>query len=413
MLIHKGINLRLKVNKKQEQMLLEHCGATRFIYNSALEYCKMYYEEHKKIPSYTHLAKKLSQIKRHPDYTWLYAIDSTALQGSLRNLNQAFQNFFSSRNGTRKGQRIGLPKFKSRKNARMSFRIQNYNNGTSIRIEQMSNGVRKLRLNKLGYFYVYSWRKRLALVDDCNRILSATIYRDSDHRWYVSLTVEYESQVCLPDTIRTTGVDLGISNSIVLADGRVTDSPKPLEKYANKLARLQRRWARMRKDSKNWNKMKRRIGRLYFKIKCVRKNFHHQVTSYLVKNYDVITIESLGIKRMTSKKRRNRNLARKILDEGWFQFKTFLRYKCEWYGKILLEAEKDLPSSKTCSKCGQLVKLNLLMRKWKCPTCATIHNRDHNAALNLNRISTIFVETGKEPTSRVEFLNSFAAGTAV
>lgn len=376
MIIHKGINLRLKVNKQQEQILLQHVGASRWIYNQALDSQINCYKENKCFQTRFELQSCLPEMKRDPNISWLREIDSTSLQQSLKDLSQAFKNFFDSKFGNRKGRTMQFPRFKSKKKAKKSFRLQNTND--SIRIQETLIDVWQLKLNKLGFFSVYSWRERLALVYNCSKINSATVYQDSDQNWYVSLQVESEIQTCLPKEIRTTGIDLGISNPMMLADGRVASSLK----HTRKLAKLQRRLTKMKQGSNNWKKMKKRIGRLHFKIKSIRKNFHHQASSQLAKIFEVITVETLKSQNMM----RNRRLAKSVADEAWFQFKTFLKYKLDWAGKVLLEASTWLPSSKTCSVCGQQVKLGLQHRSWKCPKCLSIHNRDQNAAINLDRI---------------------------
>jgi len=347
----------------------------------------------------------------------LHNIDSTALQESLRHLDRAFVNFFSSISGERKGRHIDFPRFKSLHKTLRYMSIINTNK--SIRVQQVDEHY-ELKLNTLGYFRIYSWSSELKKVYDAERILSARIYQDSNQHWYVSLTVECEIQTEQPVEIRTTGIDLGLKTTVVLADGRVEDALKPTEKFSIKLKLLQRRAAhkyelckkRNLRDERNQLiisnkliKLYKRIGKLHFKIKCIRKDFNHKVSRYIVDNFEIITMEDLQIQQMC---KNNSDLARKILDVAWFQLRTFIQYKCEWAGKTFLLASKWLPSSKTCSNCGQLVDLKLSMREWRCPTCNSIHDRDVNAAINLDRISRVYHETKVKITSRDSFLNSFA-----
>jgi putative transposase len=403
-----GINLRLKVNKKQEQLLNQHVGAARWVFNQGLAAQKYNYETTQKFDSYTELANQLPKLKRQEEYSWLKSIDSTCLQQSLRDLLQAFSNFFSSRNGSRKGEIMGFPKFKSKKKARKSFRITNVND--NIRICEMTNDTWNIKLGKLGFFSVYNWRERLKLVWNAKKINNATIYQDSDSNWYVSLSVESEIQTPDVELTNPLGIDLGLKDLAIFSDGQVIASQEITKKYSDKLARLQRKQAKMVKFSKNWYKIDKCIGKLHFKIKMTRKDFHHQLSRYIVNNYDVITMETLSSKDVMQNKR----LSKKTADQSWYRLKTFIKYKAEWAGKKFIEVSKWFPSSKTCSCCGQQVQLTLNMRDWSCPNCYVIHNRDLNAATNLKLVSEYFLKNNIMITTKEQFLNKcFAAGTAV
>lgn len=406
--INHGINLRLKVNRQQEQLLKQHIGASRWIFNNALAAQIDYYNSDQKFMSYTELANQLPRLKEDPNYSWLKDIDSTCLQQSLKDLRQAFSNFFQSRNGSRKGEKVGFPKFKSKKKSRKSFRIVNSNN--SVRIQNTISNRWQLKLCKLGFFSVYNWRKRLALVWYAKKINSATIYQDSDSNWYVSLNVESEIQTPDVKLSETLGIDFGLKDLAILSDGQIVDSLETTKKYADKLARLQRKQAKMVKFSNNWYKIGKRINKLHFKIKQTRKDFHHKLSRYIVDYYDVIALESLSSKNIMQ----NSRLSKKTADQAWYMLKTFIKYKADWAGKKVIEVSQWFPSSKTCSCCGHQVKLDLSIRKWKCPNCSAVHDRDLNAATNLKSVAEYFVQNRIEITTKQQFLNCcFAAGTAV
>lgn len=407
MIINHGINLRLKVNRQQEQLLKQHVGAARWTFNQGLAAQKYNYNLNGEFYNYTELANQLPFLKRNPDYSWLKDIDSTCLQQALKDLRQAFSNFFQSRNGSRKGEKMGFPKFKSKKKSRKSFRIANSND--NIRI-QNTGQVWQIKLGKLGFFSVYNWRERFQLVWYTKKINSATIYQDSDSNWYVSLNVESEIQTHDIKLSNTLGIDLGLKDLAILSDGQVIDSQNTTKKYEKKLARLQRKQAKMVKFSNNWYKINRRINKLHFKIKCTRKDFHHKLSNYIIKYYDVITIETLSSKSVMQNKR----LSKKTADQAWYMLKTFLKYKAEWYGKRIIEVSKWFPSSKTCSCCGQQVELNLSIRNWECPNCHAKHDRDMNAATNLQLVSEYFLGNQVAITTKEQFLNCcFAVGTTV
>ena len=399
-MIRKGIELRLKVNKEQEKLLLRSTGACRFVYNKLLEEQIDNYNDFEKFLTFFEMCELLKILKE--DHPWLEEAESTSLRWTAKNLSQALRNFFQSKNGTRKGRKMGFPKFKSVKTSRRSMTIAFNNN--SIRVESFGN-VDRIKLNKLGYFSVYNWKKRLKLLDDC-KIKNATIYQASDGNWYVSVCVECDNQVPLPNFNRPLGIDLGAKTFVTASTGDKIDALEPLQKDLEKLKRLQRVFSRKLEFAKkrprdangrivfsnNMLKLKKRIGKLHRKIVNKRKNFNHQFSKKIVEYFDVIVMEDLDIQGML--KTLPKYLRRQIQDMAWYQLLTFVKYKCEWYGKKFIQVSRWFPSSKTCSNCGQRVDPED-HRRWRCPTCKVEQDRDINAAKVLERVARYYMATGK------------------
>jgi IS605 OrfB family transposase len=152
------------------------------------------------------------------------------------------------------------------------------------------------------------------------------------------------------------------------------------ERKARSLARYQRRMARCQKGSANRAKAKAKAARAHRKVRNARQDFLHRASTRLVRSADMIAIEDLAVRNMV----RNRHLARAISDCGWGEFRRQLEYKCAWYGRELVVINRWFPSSKTCSACGHLLaELSLSTRRWTCPSCRTLHDRDVNAAKNI------------------------------
>lgn len=167
---------------------------------------------------------------------------------------------------------------------------------------------------------------------------------------------------------------------VALSDGWKSGNPKHTAKEAKRLARAQRSLARKVKGSANRAKARVKVARIHARIRNQRADFLHQLTTRLVKRYDVIACESLAVKNMV----RHPTLAKSIHDAGWGALVGMLRYKAEWYGKTLVQVDRWLPSSKTCSACGFVVEsLPLNVRRWTCPRCSAEHDRDVNAARNI------------------------------
>jgi len=206
------------------------------------------------------------------------------------------------------------------------------------------------------------------------------ISRESDGRWYVTLTVDADDPEPLPPAGRAVGVDLGVTDFAATSDGDKITNPRHLERKARALARYQRRMARCQKGSANRAKAAAKVARAHRKARNARRDFLHRASTRLVRENDVIAIEDLNVCGMI----RNRHLARAIADCGWGEFRRQLAYKCQRYGRRMVVIDRWYPSTKTCSACGHLLSgLSLSARKWRCPSCGTRHDRDINAAKNI------------------------------
>jgi putative transposase len=184
------------------------------------------------------------------------------------------------------------------------------------------------------------------------RILSVTISRDAD-RWFVSLTCEVERLD--PERKEVTeqgvvGVDVGLGAFAVLSDGTRIEAPKPLAKALRRLKRRSRRLSRKQAFSRNYEKSVLRLARLHRRIRNIRLDFLHRVTTELAKAKPVLVVEDLNVRGLA----RNGSLSRAIQDVGWGMFRRMLEYKCAWYGAVLIIAPWGFPSTRRCSHCGRV-----------------------------------------------------------
>ena len=184
----------------------------------------------------------------------------------------------------------------------------------------------------------------------------------------------------MPISPKTVGIDLGLHDVVTLSSGEKTGNERYFCQEERQLARLQRRHAKKRKGGKNREKARRQVAWLHARIADRRKDFLHKLTTRLIRENQVVCVESLSVKNMIH----NEHLAKAIADVGWGELIRQLQYKAGWYGRAVVAIDKWYPSSKRCSACGHLLdSLSLDIRQWTCPECGTLHDRDTNAALNI------------------------------
>ncbi len=384
---------RIYPNHVQIKKLSQLFGCCRYVWNQSLAHCNQLYADGIKKPSYTDLTKQfITQAKR--ELVWLKEVASTPLQQSLKDLDQAYKNFFNSCTGKRKGIKVKPPKFKNRK-SRQTARFV----GANYQINQD-----KIYLPKVGKIKIV-WSRPLA-----SQPTSVTIIRDSANRYFASFVVEINSEF-LPKTDNSIGIDLGISTFATLSNGEKYEAPKPLKQNLKKLAKFQRKFAKSLPGSKRREKRRLKIAKLHAKIKDIRTDFLHKLSTNLVRKYDTIVLEDLNVSGMVSYgmlRKRNRKLAKAISDLGWRQFRTLTEAKCEKYEREFRAINRWEPTSQKCSCCGfKGGKKELNVRKWTCISCGTFHDRDVNAAVNvLNTPTAKTVVTSREaslqPITKVE-----------
>lgn len=204
--------------------------------------------------------------------------------------------------------------------------------------------------------------------------------------WYVSIQTEREVAEPIHPSKSSIGIDMGVVRFATLSDGSTIEPLNSFRKYEKKLAKLQRKQARCKKFSSNWQKIKSRIQRLHLHIANARKDFLHKASTMISKNHAVVVIEDLKVRNMSSAKaggKRKSGLNKSILDQGWFEFRRQLSYKLAWLGGSLVAIPPQY-TSQTCSRCGCVDRQNRQTQaKFKCTTCGFEINADHNAALNI------------------------------
>jgi putative transposase len=351
--------IRLQPNNKQATYLARAVGVARFAYNWGLVEWKKQYEAWKADnnsikPSQHALRRQLNAIKRE-QFPWMLEVTKNAPQMALIQLGEAYKNFFAGR--------ARFPKFR-KKGIKDRFALTN---------DQFNVEENRIHIPKLG------WVRMREPLRFNGKIMSANVSRIADH-WYVSISVDTSLSHRPAENQGIVGVDLGVSALATLSSGESVAGAKPHSLLLNRLRRLSRSLCRKQKGSNNRNKVKKKLARLHARIKNIRTDALHKLTTHLVRTYRTICIEDLNVKGMV----KNHCLARAVSDMGFGEFRRQLTYKTETYDGNLIVADRWFASSKLCSHCGHKKEsLALSTRTWVCSSCNTKHDRDLNAAINL------------------------------
>lgn len=361
--MHRGFRFRFYPNKEQEILLRKSLGCVRFVWNYFLDKRQTLWRQENKGMTYYDMASELTQLKKQEEYSWLSEVSITALRYGIYGLDETYKKFFKGK--------CGYPNFK-KKLGHNSLNLDT----SAFRFKDSKLFIAK---NKQPLKVV--WHRQLPQDFEIKNI---QISLSPSGKWYVSMNCEDPSIMPLPPSQNQIGIDLGITTFATTSNGDKIKSPD-LKKEYQKLKKLQRKLSKKQKGSKNRNKARLKVARQYEKITNIRSNFHHQVSRKLVNENQVIVLEDLKVSNMV----KNKKLSRAISEQGWYQFRSFLEYKCNWYGRELVIINQWYPSSKTCSSCGSIqTKMPLNIREWTCPDCGSHHDRDVNAAKNILAVGT-------------------------
>ncbi len=368
MLVRKAFKFELMPNGEQTRKMKQFAGCSRFVFNKALAYQNEQYEADKSFKfSYNKLANLLPEWKS--ESVWLKDCHSQVLQSSLKDLESSFKNFFAKR--------ADFPKFK-RKGSKESFRFPQ-----GCKLEQHNN---RIYLPKIGWVRYRNSCKVLG------KIKNVTVSQKCD-KWYVSIQTEFEQEIPTPKGGEI-GIDMGVVRFATLSDGTYFEPINAFKTLRGYLAKLQKQFKNKTKFSKNWQKLKAKIGRLHHKIANIRKNHLHQISSTISKNHAIVYVEDLKVSNMSKSAKGNaeqhgRNVGQKsglnraILDQSWSKFRRQLDYKLLWNGGHLV-AVPPQNTSRCCPACGHTSKDNRLTQaQFECIECGYQNNADVVGAINV------------------------------
>ena len=398
-------------DRELEASLWRHAGAARYAWNKALGWvewgltCRDWERELGAEPwtevpwtkfslinafnAWKH-AKTPDPIDGSRGLAWKDEVCQDVFECAMVDLGQALSNWNESRSGNRKGRRVGFPKHKSKKRATPSFRLRNRarpDDTQAIRLVDSDH----VKVPGLGVVRHRGSNRQLAKMLDAGRahMYSAT-FRYERGRWWLTLSgvaaAFHPARTSRKGRhARPAGIDLGVRTLAVCADDtgeavKCWEGVNALEGALRKLRRANRRLARTKPGSAGRREAARKVGRLHARVAGLRRDALHQLTRWAATNLTEVTVEDLNVAGMLG----NRHLARRLSDAAFGELRHQLTYKARWYGTVLHEADRFYASTKTCSICDLVNDdLDLGDRTWTCPSCGAVHDRDHNAAVNL------------------------------
>lgn len=422
--VTRAVVFTIDVSPAQDRMLRSYCGAARFAYNWALDQVtgniRTRAAEREAGVMEDALTSALSWSKyslrkqfnaeKPTAAPWAGEVAKHCFDTGINQAAGALANWSSSRKGARAGARIGFPRFKSRKKAKLSVSFVELNHQLSwfhdsrhaVRlmlpqalVQSKDQHVRAKMRTLVWLHTVESTRRLYRLVEDGRASIQKVTISYTGGRWQVSFLVRYQLEDRPAKRGHTriggaVGVDVGVAHLATLSrpvpgltdkDGHVSN-PRPLTRQLEKLRDIDRSLARCQIGSNNSAKLVQRRARLYGRIGATRTAAHHRLANELAARFDLVGLEDLNVKGMTH----NRPLARALADAGLGQLTEIIATECSDRDTPVVKVGRWFPSSKTCSNCGTVTaKLSLSQRTFDCAQCGMSVDRDVNAAVNIEQ----------------------------
>lgn len=350
--MHKAYKFRIYPTKSQEVLLNKTFGCVRFLWNKHVAVFNSFGIEG---PVQKITSKLLKDVEQ---YKFLNEVSAGALQQKDRDFEEFKKQYFSKS----RAKKLGRPSFKKR-GSNDSFRLTNQ----KFYIKDC-----KIWLEKIGKVKIILDR----VISNNVKFLNVTVSKTRTNEYYVSILVD--EQIELKSTTGgSVGIDLGFIDLLTLSNGLVIENPRWFRKNQAKLSRNQRHLSRKVRGSNRYAAQKLKVAKLHQKVSRQRNWYHHQISSYLVNNFDTICMENLNIAGM------KKLFGKSASDAGLSSLVNQIQYKSTWYGRTFHKVDRFFASSKICSHCGEKTHFSLDIREWTCNNCGTEHDRDLNASINI------------------------------
>lgn len=376
-----GHTIALDPTPEQAAHFRRACGTSRYAYNWGLaEWQRMHRAGEK--PSMAAI-KKNWNAHRKASLPWTYDVTKCASGQAIMDLGAAFNNFFRDCKKPKKQRRFHYPRFK-KKAINESFALWN---------DQFDIDGGRVRIPNLG------WVRLREDLRFAGKIMGAVV-SFSGGRWFISVQVDTDGNRAPAPEGTFCGVDLGVSTlATVSSGGEITKipGPRPRKRLLVRIKRLSRRISKQKhrakkagvKASRRQYVRQLRLSRLHARLANIRKDAAHKLTTNLTRRFAVVTIENLNVSGMA----KNHSLAGAVLDCGFNEIRRQFEYKAAMRGGRIVFSDRFFPSSKMCSGCGCVDDAVVLgVDTWTCEHCGAVHDRDSNAAINLENLGRATAE---------------------
>jgi putative transposase len=373
----RGFKFKLNPTIDQEAAFNRFSGVIRLIYNAALEQRRNWWRHYKSQSgcSISYKTQAAELTKARAEFDWISEVTQTCQQQALRDLDQAYQNFFAGRAA------YPTPRCKGIND---SFRFQ----GREVAVRKINRRWSEVKLPKLGWVKFRDTRK---IEGVCK---NATVSCDS-LGWHISFACEIKREA-VASTLPSVGIDRGVANTLALSTGEQMSLPDSLARLGKRKRRADKVRSRRKRGSKRYAKACKRAAAISAKMARIRKDWNHKASLSIAQRFGAVAIEALRISNMTASAKgdtanHGKNVAQKaglnrsILNQGWFQFETLLAYKLEERGGDLVSVDPAY-TSQTCSACGCIDKRSRESQaRFVCIDCGHQEHADTNAAINIKR----------------------------
>ena len=371
-MMYKGYKVRLFPTPEQEELLWNHIHACRFVWNYMIEIQQKRYTNNEKHLKYFDMCKILKDVTKDND--WLDGINNGSLKIVCKNLEETYEKFFNKR--------CRYPKYKSKKNQKQMYPVR-------CDVDRFYIKNQAAKISNIGHIKIS--KKYDKAIDNIKNFYNVNISH-INNKWILSFSLELDNQEQQLNDF-SMGIDLGIKELAVVAVGdqkivyHNINKSKRIKMLEQKRKHIQKCIDRKYRTNGNYEKTNAIIKyekmqkEIYYKLANIRRNYIHQVTHELVSMLPKrVIMEDLNILGMM----KNKNLSKALAEQCLYEFIRQMKYKCEWAGIEFVQADRFYPSSKTCSRCGEIKKdLKLSDRVYKCSCCGLEIDRDYNAAINL------------------------------
>lgn len=409
--IERAYRVRLRPTKVQMRVLSRLFGARRWLWNWAIARKDAAWRTDGTKLNGVSLSREFTVLRSAPETAWLGALPREPFNQTLRDFDRAWTNFFAGRAKRPRRKRYGTV-------SSARFTLDQRREGL-VRWRDAAGEIQRtgsVQVDGVG-------RVRMRVTEPMQgRLRSVTVSRDSAGRWFATFTADgVAAPASAPAPLAAIGIDVGLRETAVLSNGERIAAAKSLTQQQSRLRRYQRRYARQRdaaaqrqgldpsrpfprgtriEPSRRMRRTRRAIGTLHAKIADTRRDHQHQISSTAIAAANVIAIEDLAVKAMARSMGR-KAFRRSVADAGLGELRRQLTYKAQWRGRTLIVVDRFYPSSKLCSTCGTKNEtLTLRDRRWTCAACGAEHDRDANAALNLEREGLRLLATMTGPEGR-------------